>query len=531
MLRNAVPAKFKPRGVVDSLDGMNSPPGAMNSLSNLIPAPSTPYAFQCRPAVTQLVDLASSGFTTPGAISTIAQINNRVYGLVPTGLTAGHDEPFSYNLLTSSFDTISGVTAANVPVSAAPTGEWSPASIEVMGNYVVFTHPGFNGAGNGFFGWLDISNPLAPVWHSGNTATNGLTGVPSWVRLFSNRLYFVVGNTLQFTDALTLTRTNFSQSLVAGDANPVTVLSLFSLKTSSQGGLQTLLAIKKNAIFQVTGDSATSDLAINALNTAVGTEAANSVAATPNGVMFKAQDGIRTVFADGSVSEPDQDLQVPFINALYPSRVSSSYNQDVVRICVQNSAEDNVPWQEFWFHPARGIWTGPHTFQQDLAVPWGTGFVLTSHLHPGILFLSQVSQTSGVSFTELGEEMTWVYRTTPVGEDDSLLLNSCNAMTLNLAFSSGSPPIACVAMDESKGVLSTAAVFPSGSQTKWNAFLWGTGIWKGVQYGLKPYTVPWTNQLVFTKMVFQATSTSSLGFTISNLRALLQPAGYLPASF
>jgi hypothetical protein len=521
--------KFKPRGYVDSWDGMNSVPGGMNLLQNLIPDPSTPNAFQCRPAATVIQDFIASGFfSNPGFVSVALTINNFVYGMVSSSRNVGFDEPFCYNLSTGAFVTVTGITNANVPASPSPTGEWSPPTMTVMGPNVVVTHPGFNGAGNGYFGWFNVSNPLAPVWHSGNTTANGLTAVPTAVQLFYNRLYFAVSNTLQFTDTLTLNRTNASQSLTAGDTSTVTALSLFTLTTTTQGILQGLLAFKSNTIFQVTGDASLSDLAINSLNTAAGTVSPGSVAATPAGVFFVAPDGVRIVQADGTVSEPDADARLPFLNAVNPTRMNGSYNSDVYRICVQNGSKPTSPWEEYWYDIGREIWTGPHTFQQDIALPYKAGFILFSHINPAAMYSSQVTQITGSSFTELSNPMVWIYATTPIGEEDSMEVNTVNIATINMAFSSGSPPVSCTAADQAAGTLATAVINPpTTTVTTWGAFIWGAAVWFGYQFGITPQLIPWTNPLVFTKLVFQATALSSLGFKISNFRMLNQPSQYI----
>ena len=524
--RNGISMKFKPRGTVDSWDGMNSVPGGMGSLQNLITDPSTTNAFQCRPAATITADFTIGPFLNPGFISTAFTINGYVYGLVTSNRNVGYDEPFCYNISTGTFVAVSGITNANVPVSPSSTGDWVTPTMVVMGPTVVVTHPGFNGT-NGYFGWFDITYPTSPVWHSGNTTANGLTAIPQAVNLFYNRLYFAVSNTLQYTDTLSLNRTNASQSLTAGDSSRITALSLFTLTTTTQGILQGLLAFKSNTVFQVTGDAALSTLSINSLNTAAGTVAPNSVTATPVGVFFVAPDGIRIVQADGTVSEPDADLRLPFLNAVYQTRMNGAYNSDVYRICVQNGTKAGSPWEEYWYDIGREIWTGPHTFQQDIALPYGAGFLLFSHLNPAKMFASQVTQVNGSTFIEVGSSMVWIYATSPVGADDNVVTNVCNIATINMAFSSGSPPVSCTASDQAAGTLAVAVINPPAtSVTTWGGFIWGNAVWFGYQYGITPNLIPWTNPLVFTKMVFQATATSSLGFKISNLRMINQPADY-----
>ena len=62
------PLVWAPAGVSDTLDASTSPPGAMASLQNLIPDPSTAQLWQCRPAAvikTTFPGLIAGGFS-PG---------------------------------------------------------------------------------------------------------------------------------------------------------------------------------------------------------------------------------------------------------------------------------------------------------------------------------------------------------------------------------------------------------------------------------------------------------------------------------
>ena len=50
MQRNSKPLTWKPKGTSDTLDATDTFTGAMASLQNLIPDPSTKGLWQCRPA-------------------------------------------------------------------------------------------------------------------------------------------------------------------------------------------------------------------------------------------------------------------------------------------------------------------------------------------------------------------------------------------------------------------------------------------------------------------------------------------------
>jgi hypothetical protein len=143
-----------PRGVSDSLDGTNSFTGAMSALTNLIQAPTTKGLFVGRPATVELTPFGS--FTSPTAGTCLCIVGDIAYGMISSGLFAGKDQPFAYNLATNSFQTISGMLAANLPTTQATTGDWTPPRMAMVASRVIVCHPGFPG-GATKFGWLDIS--------------------------------------------------------------------------------------------------------------------------------------------------------------------------------------------------------------------------------------------------------------------------------------------------------------------------------------------------------------------------------------
>src|SRR5258708_16353619 len=155
-LRKSKPLAFKPAGLTESGDGINTFAGAMQSLQNLVPSPWTDDTWVPRPGAVQLS--AFPGFTTPGFVSGLLVVGNIAYGMLASGRNAAKDEPFAYNLLTNTFLTVSGILNANTPTSPATSGDWTPPIMAVVGSRIVVTHPGFAGGGSGFFfGWFDIS--------------------------------------------------------------------------------------------------------------------------------------------------------------------------------------------------------------------------------------------------------------------------------------------------------------------------------------------------------------------------------------
>jgi len=143
----------------------------MATLQDLIPDPTTKDLWQCRPAAISLVSFTASGFSSgfssgfggtgfigPTSISCMKVIGTRVYGMVSTARNPGHDEPFCYDIALQIFIPITGVTVANTPFSPPTSGPWNPPNLDLIGAKLIVAHPGFNGAGNGFFGIIDITN-------------------------------------------------------------------------------------------------------------------------------------------------------------------------------------------------------------------------------------------------------------------------------------------------------------------------------------------------------------------------------------
>jgi len=157
--------RWQPKGCSDSLDANNSFPGAMAQLVNLIPDPSTNDSWVSRPNAVQLTNF--TGFSTPGFVSAELIVGNIAYGMIASARNSGKDEPYAYNILTNTFETISGVLSSNVPTSPATTGDWTPPILAAFNSRIMVTHPGFPG-GATKIGWLDISG-FSDNTHTGNT--------------------------------------------------------------------------------------------------------------------------------------------------------------------------------------------------------------------------------------------------------------------------------------------------------------------------------------------------------------------------
>lgn len=526
-LQNAVPYRVNPRGVSDSLDGSNVRPGSMTALVNLVFDPSTPFCLQPRPAA--VVKSSFPGFATPGVVSAAMIIGTRVYGMIETARTVGYDEPFVYDIPSDTFIAVGGVIdATTCPLTPSTTGAWTPPAMEANGIYVIVTHPGFPGGAGAFFGWFDITNPAAPTWNAGNTTVNVLPGVPSAVIQFNSRLYFAVSNKLWYTDALTLVMTGASQSLTIGHGTSITALAPLSLSTTAQGVLQAVLVFKSNNISQITGDAASGTLAVNDLPEAVGCSSPRSITSTPSGVFFVAVDGLRRVGLDGLITQPDEDIRVPFINAATPSRVSGAFNAGVYRCRVINNAALGAPYQEWWFDTIRKGWTGPHSLRQDLVKAYSNTFILFDSSNPGKLYQSDAVVSATTGYVENSATLDFLYQTQPMPDRGDLKANSTLVSTINAIIPSGAGNLSFAGSTESGEVLSTAILYPTMTATTWGVFIWGAALWQGNPSGLRPYTIPWTNALVFTKLTVQITGQCSTGIKLSNFQTIYQPLGYIP---
>lgn len=556
MQRNSTPIPWRPQGLSDTLDASGTFAGAMATLQNLIPDPSTQGLFQCRPASVELVDFTtrgggfstgfSSGFETGysvlplGAISLFKIIGNYAYGMVATSRFLGYDEPFIYNLLTNQFVSIQGVTALNVPATPPSSGAWVPPTAALVGAKLVVTHPGFTGANGAYFGILDVTNPAIPQWSATNLSGTGnisFTTPPSAVFQFSSRAYYITNAPAQpaviFSDTLSPATCSFgTQVLTFGDAAPLTALGGLMLQTTAGGIVQSLIVFKGvQNIYQITGDAALGDLFVNSLNIPTGTLAPNTVVSTPNGLAFMSPDGLRIINFYANVSTPigisGQGVTVPFINSVVPSRMAAACGGNVLRISVQNGYAPGSPNQEYWYDLSRQIWTGPHTFPMSLIQPYNNSFVGQPIGLAATLWRSDVVQSSTSTFVENGQQMTWNW-TTPMLPDTDQMTNNCmTEATLDLGLSPTFPTVTVNALDENYSVLNTVTVSITGTTTVWGSFLWGNANWGTTPAALAPRQLPWTVPVIFTRMAIQATGQSATGVRIGTMHLRYQILRYL----
>jgi hypothetical protein len=554
-LRNAFPVQFSPSTVSDAIDATNIRDGVMAALTNLIPDPSTTNLWQCRPASMKAGDMNagdgafspgfSSGFQIGGLfggtqtfISALLVVGNRAYGMVATTSIPGHDAPFSFNLSTNSFDTISGITAPNTPASPPTSGFWTPPSIAAVGTKLIFTHPGFNFTGGFAFGVLDISNPAAPAWTAQNTTVNALAALPSWVAQFNGRAWFLVNipggqPAAYFTDVLAPTViTNANQIVTFEDNQALTVAAGLGLFNQLGGQVQALMVFKGTAnVYQITGDAALSTLSRNSLNVATGTASPLSVTTTPAGLAFLAPDGLRLIDFYARISDPigvdGKGINVPFLNIVEPTRANMACNQNVLRASVQNGGVTGAPQQEWWFDISRKKWSGPHTFPASMIEPYLNTFIMAPLGILGSLWRSDVVQSLTSSFVENGVPLSFAYTTCFLPDAKQMAEFCVVETTLNMALTQNQGAVTVQALDQQASVLGQVQVQQTGTATIWGQFNWGQASWGAPASNLAHRDLNWPQPLVFSRMQFQVTGTCTAGFKIGDMFTRMQRLGYL----
>lgn len=555
MQRNSNPLPWSPKGLSDVLDATNAFPGAMNMLTNLIPDPSTPETWQCRPASIQTANFFTSGpfssgfstgfqvgFAAPGLglgfISCLLIVGNLAFGMVATSRNPGNDEPFCFNLATNGFIAVSGVTAANTPTSPNQTGDWIPPQMEIIGSKVVVCHNGFSGAGGNFFGWFDISNPGAPSWHAGNfgpSTTGGITFTvaPTGIAQFAGRAYFIHNAIAQpsviFSDVNNpLTNTGaVVPVLTFGDSEALTAISGLPLNNQLGGVIQSVMVFKgATNIYQITGDSSTNNLAVNSLNVQTGTFAANSLTSTPKGLAFIAPDGLRIIDFLARVSDPigmdGKGTNVPFQLVVNPTRINMACNSNILRVSLLNGNVAGAPAQEYWYDFARGIFHGPHTFPASMIAPYLNTFVMSPIGVLGSLWKSDSIQSLTSTFVENGKQLTWQFFTPFLPSTQKITNNCMTEGTIEIQFAPGVPPFTVTMVSAQGAALDSFALAGGGAPTLWGAFNWGGALWGGQQSFLGPRQFQWTKPNVFNKMQLQVAGQSAQGVKLSRIEMRYQ---------
>lgn len=613
---------WRPKGASDAIDGANAFAGAMSVLSNLIPSPTTQQQWVPRPASTTVTSFA--GFTSPAQLEALLVLGNMAYGIIATGAFAGKSQPFAYNLLTNVFQTITGQTAANLPTSAPPTGDWTPPIMAVVGTRVVVTHSGFSGSHK--VGWLDVSgftsasitgsthsnttvdtlssNPItagwkpgmsisssvgdipagttivsltatalvlsaaatgsnagstmtvsggtaaSPQWSSGDTNTTSLSAVPVAVANFNGRAYYAIpGAGVQYSDSGNPTQiTNATQALSPQNGLDITAFGALPISQLTGGALQALFCFQGDAqIQQITGDQATTNLAINALPFGVGCLAPLTICNTTMGLSFVAPDGLRVITFSGQITDPvganGKGINQPFLQAINPSRMCAAFNQNVLRITVKNGALTNQPIQEWWLDFSLKVWSGPHTFPAALIAPYqapgsstsGHGFLMAASGINAKIWSSEVNANISSVYTENGSALSWEWQTVLLPDNGQLAMNSIVETNIAVGLPS-MQTISVQAIDDHDVVQDTVTLTGSGTQPAiWGSFIWGAADWASGVASFAQQRIPWHRPIIFKQLTIDITGASIPSLAIGNLymkweELAYQVAGNSPAT-
>lgn len=530
-LPTLTPVRFTPRGLVDALDATDKFPGACIALANLVFDPSNPEFLRPRPGVTEITDFP--GFASPDVVSVQVTVGGVTYGMIGTARNAGMDEPFAYDHAAAAFIPVSGVVAGNCPTSQATSGPWTPPTMASVGVYLIVTHPGFAG-GATKFGWFDLSNPAAPAWNAGDTATNGLTDVPVAVANFNDRAYFAVRNNLEYTDVLSLTRTNGSQALTISDGAPLTALSGLPIQTTSSGVVAALLAFKAFQVWQITGDPATSNLGQNFISLVVGCSAPRSIAQSMIGTYFAGFAGPQMIDQFGILrpvvhggNDLDSDIQAPYINAVVPSRMAGGYTEGIYRLCMQCTLFGVTQTNDYWFNERRRRWTGPHTFTYDCVSQTGNFFVLCSNAVPGKLFKSEINAGVNTVFTDDSAAYTCSQTSSTFPKLGNMMMKQVVESTIELPTNGAPSSYTIAALGEDGAVINSCQVSVGPSGSLWGTAVWGAFVWASARAGPRTYTVPWTQPLLFQKMALQISAVATAALLFGTFFARYQDTGYM----
>lgn len=539
-IRDARVVRFTPIGLADAYDATDKFLGACRSMQNLVFDQSNPSCVIPRPGVgTAFTSFA--GFTSPTFISCQVVVGNYIFGMVSTGLTAGHDQPFCYNMSTNSFITISNVTSGNSegrPASPSTTGAWTPPTMAVIGVKIIITHPGYTGTGSNFFGVIDITNPAAPAYSTMNTTTHALPSVPTFVANFNNRAYFICGNAVYYSDVLVPTSmTNAGQALTVGDTSNCTALSGLPIQTTTAGVAAALIVFKTSQIWQITGDAAISgSLALNYLSLNVGSVAPRSVQPSPIGTIFVSQDSAYVVNPLGAVIplsnqlgsfNATSDIRQPFNYCTQPTRISAAYSNGIYRMCIPTIIDGNVTTNDYWFDTKRMRWNGPHTFVYDTASSAGGNFVLSGAGSGAKLFYSYTVPSTNTVYNDNGTSYLIDLKTADFPNTGEMAMNQIVESTIALASSGASQNFSVSAFDDAGNYITSTNVKTNPSGSLWGSNYWGDGsLWKSSLVRPQTYLLAWSIPIVFNRIAIEIVATAGAGVAIDSFFARTQKTGY-----
>lgn len=529
--KNATPAYFIPTGLSDAVDETSAFKGACQSLINFVFDRVNRGAVVARPG-NQAISFSTAGFTAPGVISCMMMVGPIIYGMIATTQFGAFDQPFAYNVVTGSFVTITGSTNSNLPATQSTANDWQPAHMEMVGIYVVITHPGYPGGAGPYFGWI---NTTTNVYASGNTATNALPTVPTWVGQFFGRAYFSCGNKLIQTDILNplnITNTEFAATLTVGDSTNIVGMCGLPIGTATEGVLQALLVFKNKSIWQVTGDLSLNTLALNDLIDGVGTSAPRTITVTPAGVAFMSATAIRLVNLFGTVGFLDTAVVGPFTNASTPSRSAAIYSNSVFRVSVNTTFKIlNLAFNDYWFDTLLSKWNGPHTFPFHCMVSDGTNVYGTNNSLPAVLFISPSAPISSSIYTDNSNTYQCSFQSCNLEETDESVDKQIVESTIELSSISVNSVYTIQYKDEQGNVLNSVSMNISSPGSAWGSLVWGVGFWKAAVPISGRYGIPWTQPIVYDKLSINVNVAAAEFVSVKKIMNRIQRTNHMSQNF
>jgi hypothetical protein len=424
--------------------------------------------------------------------------------------------------------------AGNVTLSQAATATASGVALTFSGATVTLSQNATAAADNVTIA-VTGGTPSDPLWGAGDTDRNPLPVPPLHVDEFNGRAYYALGaDGIVWSDALfpcRVSNTSAVQAWVPGDGSAITALGQLGVATPLTGGIvQGLIAFAGvSRIYQILGDQALGNLSINALQTAAGTgtEAPLSITPTEEGLAYVSPQGLRIIDFQGRVSPPigrqGTGVVLPFVNALYPSRICATAAANILRITVQRADLGGSPSQEFWYDINRGVWTGPHSFPASQIQPYRSSFILAGVGLPAQLWLSDPYPNVFSVYHENGVDLVWEYEPTKLPDSHQMAENAIVEMTIAVAPEAGSDITVEARNIDTQFLDRTVLSF--GNAPLWDVAIWDQAIWDGGGV-FQQVPVDWNVPLVFKQLDVSFTGRSSAVTRIGNLYMRYQILGY-----
>lgn len=459
------------------------------------------------------IDLSSfSSATITGNTNTNTTVNSLSTNVLLAGWTVGM-RIVGTNIPANTFITAIAVGGTSITISQAATGSTAGSTFTVTGG-----------------------TPAAPIYGAGNVNGNPFTTIPTCVGVFSSRTWYGVNNFVVYSDTLNPQQvTAATQALTLGDSTNVTALVGLPLSSQITGGsVQSLIAFKgAQTLFQITGDAATTNLALNAINGSVGTLAPNTICATTRGLAYVAPDGIRILGFNGAVGEPigraGQGVNTPFLNAVNPSRMAAAFNNNVMRVTCQAVYGSQVQ-VEYFYDFDRGVFSGPHTFPLSIVKPYYAGAADTCI---GFAFgvdakLWQVSvvPTPASLYTENGTALASTWQTTLLPDNGDVAGNAMVETNIAIQLAAGQQATILASVENGNVLDQLVISGPAGAGPIWGSFNWGAANWGLPGGAFRQQDIAWNIPLVFKQMQIRLTTMSVQGLVVGNLYLRYQTLGY-----